>query len=118
MSIKGAAATFTGYSFQVTNYTEGVALFVQNGYNFQRSGDVALILEPGWFESKTKEGTTHGSSYSYDTHVPLLWYGTNIKAGSTATPVEITDIAPTIATMLNISFPNGCTGKPISELVK
>jgi arylsulfatase A-like enzyme len=63
------------------------------------------------------KGTTHGASYSYDTHVPLLFYGMNIKPGSTVNKVNIVDIAPTISTMLHISFPNGTTGKPLKELL-
>jgi phosphopentomutase len=63
-------------------------------------------------------GTTHGSPYSYDTHVPLLFYGWNIKQGSSTEQIYITDLSATLAMMLNIQFPNGCTGKPISFLIK
>jgi len=62
----------------------------------------------------SKTGTTHGAPYSYDTHVPLIFYGWKIPKGSSSDPVTITDIAPTIAELLNIEFPSGNTGKPIS----
>lgn len=86
---------------------------IQNGIHPQRSGDIIVVLEPGWAECPPT-GTTHGSPYSYDTHVPLIFMGAGIKPGSSTEQVVITDIAPTISMLLNISLPNGCTGKPIS----
>jgi hypothetical protein len=48
----------------------------------------------------------------------LLWYGWKINQGASYEPVNISDIAPTVASFLDISFPNGCVGKPIGGLVK
>jgi predicted AlkP superfamily pyrophosphatase or phosphodiesterase len=90
---------------------------LRNSFNAQRSGDLYVIFNPGWFEDKPK-GTTHGTFYNYDLHVPLLWYGWKIKNGSTTLPTETTDIAPTIAALLKIMEPNGCVGKPIQDIVK
>jgi len=85
---------------------------VQRGYNQKLSGDVVVMLQPGWIEWQGA-GTTHGSAYNYDTHVPLVWYGTGILNGSTTEYISITDIAPTLSMILNVPFPNGCTGRPI-----
>ena len=52
-----------------------------NGYYFKRSGQVQIILNPGWYDAYTKTGTTHATWNPYDTHIPLLWYGWNIKSG-------------------------------------
>ncbi len=86
------------------------------GYNPKRSGDITIILEPGWYESSSIVGTTHGSSYTYDTHVPILFFGKGIKHGTSVLPHTITDIAPTLAILLKTKFPNGCTGQPVAEL--
>lgn len=83
-----------------------------NGWNMKESGDVMLLTEPGWMNYGAK-GTSHGSPWAYDTRVPLLFYGAGIKKGKTATRVSITDIAPTIAILLKLQFPNGCSGKPL-----
>ena len=92
---------------------------VINGYYPKRSGDILLIFEPGWFESGWTTGTTHGSGYSYDTHVPMLWYGRgHIPQGRTFRPTRVVDIAPTVAALLGIPFPNGNTGEPILEVLK
>ena len=75
-----------------------------------------FVLDPGWTESGSVQGTTHGSGYTYDTHVPILFFGFGIKAGSSVQPHSVTDIAPTISALLNIKFPSGTTGQPISEI--
>ena len=76
------------------------------------------ILKPGWLSTKYNTGTTHGSPYRYDTHVPLLFYGKNIPAGETYKQINITDIAPTLAALLKIQEPNACIGKVITPLLK
>ena len=92
---------------------------IQKGFNQKRSGDVIYTLQTGWLSKYWEEGgTTHGSSYSYDTHVPLIFWGGNIPQGTTDRLIHIRDIAPTINTLLGISFPNGCTGNPITELTQ
>ncbi|MEO9967093.1 MAG: alkaline phosphatase PafA [Reichenbachiella sp.] len=88
------------------------------GLNSQMSGDIVYTLRAGWLSDwhKKNGGTTHGSGYSYDTHVPMIFYGWGINQGSTVTYHPITDIAPSVATLLNIKFPSGCTGQPAAEL--
>jgi hypothetical protein len=86
------------------------------GYNIKRSGDIVFILEPGWIEFGKAQGTDHGSQYSYDTHIPMIFFGKGIKKGSSVMYHSITDIAPTLSALLKIKFPNGCTGQPIGEL--
>lgn len=83
--------------------------FIKNGYNPRRSGDISIVLNPSWF-SGGKTGTTHGSLYRYDTHVPLLFYGWKVKKGETTTRTNISDIASTVADLLNILEPNGNVG--------
>jgi predicted AlkP superfamily pyrophosphatase or phosphodiesterase len=96
---------------------DGTGRLIQNGFHHKRSGDVIFVLEPAVI-SYSKTGSTHGSSQSYDTHVPLLFYGNGIQKGSSSKRTEIIDIAPTISSLLKISFPNGATGNPISEVLK
>ena len=86
------------------------------GYHAKRGGDVVIVLEPGWYPANDIRGTTHGSPWTYDTHVPMLFFGSGIKQGSTVRHHDITDIAPTISTLLNIKLPSGCSGQPIEEL--
>ena len=117
MKFADVSEVITGTTMNNTQFTEGVRYLMQKGYNAKRSGDVLVNYSPGYVDFMPT-GTTHGSPYSYDTHVPLLFYGWNIKQGSSTEQVYITDIAPTLAMLLNIQFPNGTTGKPISFIVK
>lgn len=86
---------------------------VKKGYYRERSGDIVVIPNPGWIDSKSEQGTTHGSGYTYDTHVPLIWYGWKVKPGKSSQRVNITDIAPTLSGLLNITAPDAATGKVI-----
>lgn len=116
LKFQGVANAYTAYQLNGEALKNESANLIQNGFYKQRSGDVALLLEPGWMQW-SHTGTTHGTSYNYDTHVPLLWYGWHINHGSSAVPVSITDIAPTISDLLNISQPNATTGKVISDML-
>lgn len=108
----GVAYCITATDLIHNDYTQINKKMVQNGFYPKRSGDVAIVLEPAWMEYP-ETGTSHGSSYNYDTHVPLWWYGGLIPNGKTTQIHNITDISATIATILKIPFPNGCTGNPI-----
>ncbi len=108
---------FTGYQMWQNDYTRGMPYILQNGWHQKRSGDVLFVQRPG-FASYAATGSTHGSAMIYDTHVPLLFYGNGIKKGSSIAKTEIPDIAPTIASMLGITFPNGTTGRPIAKVLE
>jgi predicted AlkP superfamily pyrophosphatase or phosphodiesterase len=95
-----------------------VRSMLNNGYYPSRSGDIQVILRPGYIDSYTTTGTTHGLWNPYDSHIPLLWYGWGIKQGKTNKEVKMTDIAPTLAAMLRIQMPSGCVGKPIEDVLK
>lgn len=91
---------------------------VINGIYPKRCGDIQILYEPYWFEAYRPTGTTHGSHFSYDTHVPLIFFGWKVKPGALYRDVQVTDIAPTISALLKISEPNGCVGTIIPEVVK
>jgi len=107
----------TAYTLQTTSFSSGLLQIIQNGYNQKLSGDILFVPMPGVI-SHGVTGTTHGSGYNYDTHVPLIFYGNSIKKGSSNVFYPIINIAPTISSLLNIEEPDGCTGKPIIEVLK
>lgn len=88
-----------------------------NGYNPKRSGDIQFIAKAGYFE-RGGPGTTHGSWNPYDSHIPLVWFGWNVKQGRTNRETYMTDIAPTLAAMLKIQMPSGSIGNVIQEIMK
>jgi hypothetical protein len=88
---------------------------VTYGYNQKLSGDIQFLYRPHWFDGWDK-GTTHGAWNPYDSHIPLVWYGWNIKPGKTNRETYMSDIAPTIAALLRIQMPSGTTGTVIEEI--
>jgi hypothetical protein len=119
MTLDGVADVVTASELDSADFTTGARQLVENGYNRKRSGDVVVIMEPGWIEFKAayaRKGKTHGAPWGYDTHVPLIFYGRNVKKGESMRPVYITDIAPTVSALLKIPYPNGATGNPLTEL--
>jgi predicted AlkP superfamily pyrophosphatase or phosphodiesterase len=109
--------TYTAHQMWGGEYTKGIPYILQNGYNSKRSGDVLFVLKPAVI-SYSRTGSTHGSPQIYDTHTPLLFYGKGFKRGVSYERSEIPDIAPTLAAMLGIAFPNGTTGKPLTQVLE
>ncbi len=99
------------------NYTSELGQKVQLGFLPALSGDVIYVLEPGFMEY-TRQGTTHGSPYSYDSQVPFILYGKYVPASTNYAAHSITDIAPTVCSYLRIGFPNACTGNPIISFLR
>lgn len=89
-----------------------------NGYYKKRAGQIQILYKSQWMEGFENGGTTHGGWNAYDAHIPLIWYGWNIQPGTLNREVYMTDIAPTLATLLKIQAPNGNIGKPIIEITR
>ena len=80
-------------------------------------GDLAFFLKPLWYK-KSSSASNHGTGRTYDTHVPLIFYGKGIKTGFSLQRIYIRDIAPTLSTILGISFSALSTGNPIISAIK
>jgi len=118
LSTEGVAQVFSSATLRQINTDEvGIRGKVVRGFNPKRCGDIAFVLEPGWLSWGGITGSTHGSVYTYDTHVPILFYGNGIKKGSSSRFHTITDLAPTLSVLLKIKFPSGSTGQPITEIL-
>ncbi|MEO0403413.1 MAG: alkaline phosphatase PafA [Bacteroidota bacterium] len=112
---EGVSKAVSAYHLTNNDFTEGVLATIQNGFSQKSSGDIILVLEPGWI-TYGPQGTTHGTAYPYDTHVPSLFYGGNIPSGSTQRVTHVVDIVATVCAILNIQAPNACVGQPITEI--
>ena len=112
---EGIAAAYPAHHLMYSYSQEQKFALMQNGFNFKMSGDVSVILSPSWMDFMAT-GTTHGSPYAYDTHIPIMFFGKNVPNGKTYKRYHITDIAPTVTQLLNISYPDASTGVPIKEV--
>jgi len=119
LGYEGIANVFTGFQLWKNSYTpsSGIPHFIQQGWHQKRSGDVIFVPKPGYGPYPSTE-FPRSSPWIYNTHVPLLFYGYGIQKGETTTRSEVTDIAPTLAVLLGIGFPNGTKGTPIKEVLK
>lgn len=110
MRFEGVQNAVCGRTLERSEFQNGDLASLQKGYSVKRSGDVLLVLNPAWIEY-SRTGTTHGSGYTYDQHVPLIWFGWKVESGRSDEKVDVTDIASTLSNLLGISFPNGSQSK-------
>jgi hypothetical protein len=85
-------------------------------FHRERSGDVEVLLEPYWMSAST--GTTHGTAYSYDTHIPLMLMGPGIRSGRFDRTVVLNDLTPTLATILGVETPSGSSGHVLVDVLE
>lgn len=90
--------------------------FISKGYDPKQNGEIVVLDKAGYMQYQDT-GTTHGSPNSYDTHVPLLFYGTKVPKGELHAKKYITQIAPTLSQMLKIPFPNGTESEVLETLL-
>lgn len=85
-----------------------------NGYCAMRGPDVEFLLEPYWLAIATH--ASHGSTFDYDTHVPVIFMGAGIRAGRYDESIVVNDIAPTLANILHVETPSGSAGRVLAEM--
>jgi len=118
---EGVKAVYT--ETQLAGESKGDIWFemVKKGYDRVRSGELIFLLEPGYLtksvdSESAHKGTSHGSAFNYDTHVPVLFYGADIPAQEVFTSYQIIDIAASLVHILQVQRPNAMTGTPMTEL--
>jgi predicted AlkP superfamily pyrophosphatase or phosphodiesterase len=114
----GVEAAYPYSAFEANDFGNGNLKKMINSFSPQRSGDVIVILNPGWVEKETDYVTNHNSPYEYDSHVPLIWYGWIVNRATVIRQVNMTDIAATLSTLCKVPYPNACTGEPMFELFR
>jgi len=124
MRMPGVARYFTRAQLENNSVSpsDPVARRVLHGFYPQRSGDVIVVFEPYSIlfdlpddPTDPRSTATHGSPYSYDTHVPLILMGRNFLPGSYPQAATPADIAPTLANVLTIQAPSCSVGRILSE---
>ena len=99
---------------------DGLDLRVINGFMPQRCGDVLYTLKPGYFEAEgvyAGKGTTHGSGWNYDTHVPVILFGQGIVHGEVVRKTAVADIIPTVCMIVGCALPDAAVGEPVPEVL-
>lgn len=89
---------------------------VQNGFYYSRASDLVVVPEPYWlFDAK---GTSHGTPWNYDSHVPVIFLGPWVKTGRFANRIAVVDIAPTLSHILDVEPPGGASGRVLTEALR
>jgi predicted AlkP superfamily pyrophosphatase or phosphodiesterase len=114
-SVRGVAQVHTATELR-RGPGRGPRSSAERGFHPERSGQLYVVLAPYLVPGSGEQGTTHGSPWAYDTHVPLLWLGPGIKSGSYSGPVGIADLAPTLSALLEIESPPSAQGRILREL--
>jgi predicted AlkP superfamily pyrophosphatase or phosphodiesterase len=118
LQFRGVARVTTGTALQNNHFAGGTLQKVQSGYHPKHSGDLVIVPMPGWIEEDKSRVSQSGSIYEYDTHVPMLWYGAGIHRETVRSPVDPTDVAPTLARILGINRPDAATGAEILPITQ
>jgi predicted AlkP superfamily pyrophosphatase or phosphodiesterase len=113
----GIGGAIPGAGFEQGS-ASGAAAAVQRNHHPQRAGDIYIFQQPYWFMfDRGPVAAMHGSPWSYDTHVPIIFVGKGINAAAVERLVHPIDVAPTLSALLNLSPPAAAEGTALSEVV-
>ena len=90
----------------------------QRSYYAGRSPDIQMRFKQWHLVDAQARGTSHGSPYEYDTHVPVLFFGAGVQPGVQGQSVGTTDVAPTLAELLGLAAPAGIDGQSLAQVVR
>jgi len=91
---------------------------VRRSWHPDRAGDMALVYEPFYAEDfGGGRGTIWGSSYRYDTDVPLIFLGSGFRNVQIQAVANAADVAPTLSAWLGIAHPSSSSGKVLSDVL-
>jgi len=114
-------AGFTGY-FSKSQLARGETPATEVGRRYSHSyspeGGWYVIGIPSPFHVGITKGTDHETPFSYDTHVPLAFYGLAFQPGTYRTRAEPVDLAVTLASLLGINAPAQATGRVLTEALQ
>ncbi len=103
----------------LTGNPSGPAIVVHYNHHPQRAGDVYIFQQPYWFMfERGPVAAMHGSPWSYDTHVPIIFAGQRIKPARVDRLVHPIDVAPTLSALLSISPPAAAEGSVLEEVIQ
>lgn len=109
---------FLGY-FAKSQLSRGETPNTETGRRYAHSysprGGWYVMGIPGVFRVGIPKGTDHATPFSYDTHVPLAFYGLAFQPGVYRTHAEPVDLAVTLASLLGINAPAQATGRVLTE---
>lgn len=117
-ALRPFAGAYTRDELEHSGALDRLGLMVRRSYLPARSGDVMFVLKPFYVNGGDSAGTNHGQPDDYDTHVPLIFFGTQFKQGAYRFEVSPIDLAPTISEVLGIEYPPSREGRVLYEAIR
>lgn len=115
LKLPGVAAVFTREQLLGGDTTTPFLEAMRKSYDPTRAAQLQLVLKPNWIASYRPSGSSHGSPYRNDTHVPLLFWGPGyVGQGEVKTRVEMADLAPTLAAIAGLPAPAQAQGRDLA----
>jgi predicted AlkP superfamily pyrophosphatase or phosphodiesterase len=114
---KAVKRVYTEEEILAGSATDSYLNFISKGYDPVQNGELVFTYKPGYIEYSAV-GTSHGTPYTYDTHVPLIFFGWKIPKGASYAKKEITQIAPTLAFQLKTTLPNATDAEVLEEVIR
>lgn len=111
----GFAGYFTKYRLGQGTLIPNTELGRRYAHSYSPEGGWYVMGVPKPFEVGITKGTDHATPFSYDTHVPLAFYGLAFQPGVYRTHAEPVDLAVTLASLLGINAPAQATGRVLTE---
>ncbi len=119
MQFRGVSHALSAADLRGGSATGGFVEKMQLGFHPRYSGDVVLNLMPGWIEDNEKHRAGSGSTYRYDSHVPLIIYGEGYTINNIYThEVRMESLAPTLSHILRIAPPLASESHALEEIIE
>ncbi len=118
--VPGIAEAYTATELRGAELSNDRAAMVQRGFFQERSGDVCFILRPSHLTAwpgMPRLGTEHGSPWSYDTQVPVIFFGRGVAKSEVLRPTAITDVAATVCALVGMAPPDASIGQVVPEVL-
>lgn len=113
---QGVANAYTATQLNALQISETTESALIKAFHMKRSGDILLNLQPGWIQDGNFV-TDHLSDYTYDQHIPLIFWGGGTEHGKSSSRVSLLNIAPTLSDLCSLPYPSGSTNPSITELI-
>ncbi|MEO6277172.1 alkaline phosphatase family protein [Roseateles sp.] len=114
LKLPGVASVFTREQLLGDDRTTPYLEAMRKSFDPTRAAQLQIVLKPNWIHSYRPGGSSHGSPYEVDTHVPLLFWGPGyVGQGEGKARVEIADLAPTLAAIAGLPAPAQAQGRDL-----
>ncbi len=114
LKLPGVSAVFTREQLLGSDKSTPHLDAMRKSFDPARAAQLQIVLKPHWIFSYRVGGSTHGSPYEYDTHVPLLFWGPGyVGQGEVQARAEVADLAPTLAAVAGLPAPAQAQGRDL-----